>query len=309
MSPLRMKENYIKIKNMPSLTEKNVLTTKQLSQIKVKKQPSLKAISGFAFINKNKFVKGSMTLEAALILPLCMMLVLNIAGIIELLRLHGKVTWALWNVGNQMAVIGTAVPDSDTELQDWAVSYLVVNERVKKLLGEEYLESSPLRYGVLGLNYFRSEYITEQECLDIIVTYEVKNIFPFGLYTYRRMGNRYYAKCWAGYDVTKTSHVKYVYVSVNGEVFHLNPKCSYLFHDVEAIETEKIASIQGNDGKLCEACRICGDEEMGEWVYYTPEGNKYHLVPDCSAIFKNIQKISWFEGMPYRPCSRCGEEE
>ena len=304
MSPLWMKGNYKKIKNKPSLTE-NVLIKKRLSQNKVK-QTSLKEMSGFASQRKKCFLKGSMTVEAALLLPLCMFLILNLAGVMELLRLHGKLTWALWNVGNQMTVIGAAVPGGEIELPDWSISYLLVNERVKKLLGTEYLETAPLRYGAVGLNYLRSEYVTDEECLDIIVTYEVENVFPLGLYSYRRMWNRYYSRCWSGYDVTRGEGARYVYVSPEGEVFHVDPECSYLFHRVNRIASDGIGQIQTQDGEQYEICKLCEKEPATEWVYYTEEGEKYHLISDCSAIFKNIQRILWYEGLPYRECSRCG---
>ena len=307
MSPLWMKQKIILV--TPSLTDKKVYPKKRLSQIIKKRYPSLKGISLLISKVKPLYVKGSMTVEASLLLPICIICFLNLAGILELLRFHGRMSTALWSLGNQMTVWGRSVQENVEELPDWSISYLLVNERLKSLLGKEYLESAPLEYGAEGLNYLRSDYVTEEECLDIVVTYQIKPIIAIGPFSNRRMCNRYFARCWTGYDVTEQKIHKYVYMVPKGEVWHADQECSYLYHVIDTIPREKITATKNADGEYYTLCKNCEDEDSGAWVYVTEEGEKYHLIRNCTAIYKNIQTVQWYEGFPYRACSRCASEE
>ena len=55
-------------------------------------------------------VRGSMTVEAALVLPLFCFFVISMGNAIEIIRLHGNLEVALWNVGRQIGVYG-ALPE------------------------------------------------------------------------------------------------------------------------------------------------------------------------------------------------------
>ena len=46
-------------------------------------------------------VRGSMTVEAALVLPLFCFFVISMGNAIEIIRLHGNLEVALWNAGRQ----------------------------------------------------------------------------------------------------------------------------------------------------------------------------------------------------------------
>ena len=125
-------------------------------------------------------VRGSMTVEATLLLPLVLFFFLHLMGFVEMLRLHGKIAFALWECGSQLTVYA-AMPEEVAEaIPDIAVSYWYVKNRVEDFLGEDYLDNSPLVYGSKGLNYLASNY--EEGCIDIGVTYQAAppiTCFPF----------------------------------------------------------------------------------------------------------------------------------
>lgn len=306
MSSLWMKQVIKKNKYKPSPANKKVFVQKTLSQPN-KLCKSIKGISLFISRSISGDVKGSMTIEAALLTPLFLFFFLHLAGVMEMLRLHGKLEAALWNVGNQIALYTDTFSEALETLPDAGISYVLVNNQVTAFLGKDYLEESPLVYGVAGLNYLRSEYPDEDDCVDIIVTYQVKpaiSIFPSG---YRRMSNRYYARAWTGYDVSESRNsVRYVYVTPQGEVWHSTPACSYIHHRVISVWAGQIGSRKNSLGKKYELCTICDDMEKGAYVFVTEAGEKYHFVKDCTAIYKDIQAIEWENAKKYRACSRCG---
>ena len=287
------------IQNKPSPAKRKVFVQKLLSQIKEIIALSVKGTFGFISYMKNKTIRGSMTIEAAVLLPMLLFFFMHLASVMEMLRFHGKMETALWNVGNQMAVYIDSFANENDVSTDTLLSWVLVNGQIRTFLGKEYLENCPLVYGAAGLNYLLSDCLNQEECIDIQVTYQVApqvSIFPF---LYRRMYSGYYGRAWTGYDVSgpKTGR-KYVYVTPKGEVWHATWECSYLYHQVDEVSKSEVQN-------RYEVCEWCKDQEQREVVYITSEGEKYHLLPDCRAIYKKVIALKWEEGMYYRACSRC----
>lgn len=249
-----------------------------------------------------KMLRGSMTVEASLILPILLFTFLHLMGYLEMLRLHSKLGFALWNVGGQLTAYAAAAESLETEMPDIAVSYIYVDNRVKKILGEEYLVASPLVYGSDGLNYLASDY--QMDCIDIGVTYQVRppiSIFPF---PYMRLVNRYYGRAWTGYDVAGKD-TKFVYVTAYGEVWHETAECSYLQIVVREAKKEEIVWKHNINGKRYIQCKLCEEEGESRTVYYTEQGERYHKDRKCPSLARYIRAVEWQEDLLYRACLKC----
>lgn len=73
------------------------------------------AIKGASlFISKGGWLSASMTVEAALVLPLFLFFFLNLMYSIEMIRLHGNLQLALWETGNRMTVYGSVLSNENT---------------------------------------------------------------------------------------------------------------------------------------------------------------------------------------------------
>lgn len=157
-----------------------------------------------------------------MVVPLLILFVLHLGSLMEMLRLHGKLEYALWQTGQELAVYGAVEAGNRTPgdtkdgagdtVSDLAVSYLYVNGRLGQILGKDYLNSSPLTHGYQGLNYLASEYLEEDECIHIVLTYQVCpqiTCFPF---PYFRMVNRYYGRAWTGYAVGNGQSESHMYM-------------------------------------------------------------------------------------------------
>ncbi|MDE7224072.1 MAG: hypothetical protein K2O34_09865 [Acetatifactor sp.] len=244
-----------------------------------------------------------MTVEAAVIVPLLLLFFLHLGSCMEMLRLHGRLEYALWQTGRELVVYAAAENDAP----DSAVSYLYVNSRVQQILGREYLDASPLIYGSLGLNYLASEY-QEDENINIVLTYQVAppiTCFPF---PYFRMTSRYYGRAWTGYAVGEDERQKiYVYVTDDGEVWHSRGDCSYLKLSIYEAPPDDVWMLRNTNGECYRACSRCDGYVQGETVYLTREGNRYHCARNCPSLQRRIHAVEWRENMPYRPCSRCSQ--
>ncbi len=279
-----------------------------------------------------RWLGGSMTVEAAVIIPMLLFFFLNLMSAIEMIRLHGNLELALWENGRVMAVSGYAynkifgdgdVPgdeadDQETEEADAAmweqvllklgttlVSDFIMYNAVVDDVGEDYLEESPLTYGKNGLVFLESSY-GEDDCIDVKVTYQVSPVFRIPAFASFRMANRYYARAWTGYPVGEEAvEEDSVYVTRYGEVYHESRDCSYLNRSVSTMSLSEVFSARNSDGERYLLCQICKGEGQG-LVYVTPDGSRYHEKSDCPNLIRTIIVVERTSAeAKYRPCSKC----
>lgn len=263
-------------------------------------------------------LRASMTLEAAIVLPLFLFFVLNLLSAIEMLRLHGNLTWALHETGGKLAIYGhaygQAMPDGDgpaDALGDVVFSYLYIREKIKDTLGERYLRTSPLR-GRAGILFSRAD-IMEDDRIDLVITYGMKLPFAMGELGEIRTYNCYYARAWTGYDVAGIAeHPEeagaYVYVTETGGVYHSRRNCGHLTRHVRSAPREEAALLRNESGQRYTACARCGEGEE-EIIFVTEDGNRYHGDRACGGLKRTIYAISAEAAAQrgYPPCSQCGE--
>lgn len=290
-------KNKNKSKSSPTLHQ---VVINQISRAIKSSKPSMKGISLF-ICPKDRRSRGSMTVEASILLPLFLFFFLHLFGVVEMLRLHSKLTFGLWECGNQLAIYAAMPEELGEKIPDLAVSYIYVKNRVESFLGKEYLDTSPLVSGRQGLNYLASAY--DENCIDIGVTYQVApqfSVFPF---PYLRMVNRYYGKAWTGYE--NNPDVKFVYVTIYGEVWHIRADCTHIFITVRETDWNTIKYLRNAKGGKYYPCELCEKKEKGEKIYYTEYGDRYHKYRECSSLVRYIRAIQWSDSIAYRPCSRC----
>ena len=303
MSSSWKKSNYKQTNKTPSPTLCNV-ELQQISRVYKKILRSfMERISVFTY-QKEKGMGGSMTVEAAVVLPLLLFFFLHIMSAVEMLRLHGKLTFGLWECGKELTVYAAMPGETELDTPDIAVSYIYVKSRLEKFLGKEYLENSPLRTGANGINYLASDY--DEGCIDIGISYSVApqiSVFPMGDI---RLVNRYYGKVWDGYD--NALNLRFVYVTVYGEVWHKSLDCTHIHHVIRETDWSGISGLRNANGGRYSACELCREDEKGAKTYYTEQGDRYHRSKECPALVRYIRAILWEEDLAYSPCSRCAGE-
>ena len=258
---------------------------------------------------------GSMTVEAAVIIPLLLFFFMNLMSVMEMIRLHSNLELALWKNGKVMTVVGHVFNEVEDEnellqlggtlLTDYALYLGIVEE-----LGEDYLDHSPLTYGSKGLNFLESSYM-EDDCIDVKLTYQVSPDFSVPGFSAVRLANRYYARAWTGYCVEEDEQetVEYVYVTMYGQVYHAKLNCSFLKRTIEAVQLSSLGNRRNDAGQPYSICEYCGKFSSQSTVYITPTGAKYHFTITCPALKRTITTLERAEAEEnYRPCSRCAAD-
>jgi len=297
MSPLWM--NLNERKNRPSPRPK-------CDETKYAQKISIKGM--WLFISR--WMEGSMTVEASVVLPLFLMFFLALGSAMEMIRLHANLEFALWDIGNRMSVYGHALTGSEenliwSEAGDIALTYTYVKKEIENYLGTEYLDASPLVGGAEGLRFVESEIWDGGEDFEILVTYQVAPFGEIAGVKGFRMANRYYGHFWNGYRIP----IEVFYTAENGEVYHKDAMCSHLFLSVTQVILPEAYTARNQKGEKYTPCELCEKTESGNWVYITEEGNRIHYQRYCSGLKRTVFEVSAEEAAGYRPCSRCVESE
>lgn len=102
-----------------------------------------------------------------------------------------------------------------------------------------------------------------------------------------------------------------VYITPNGEVYHLDAHCSYLNPSVHSATYEELKNKRNKSGAVYYACSSCDSPENPlhhEILYYTSFGNRYHKDRNCPGLKRSIEAVSLEDVGERRPCSKCGSE-
>lgn len=250
-----------------------------------------------------KKLQGSMTVEAALVLPLCLMFLLNLGYAVECIRLHNRLELALWDTCGKVSVFAA---DTNEEAAADVISAAFIRLGITEFAGTEYLNHSPLTKGASGLRLLESEFL-KGDRLDIKLTYEVSPLTGLAGFARFRMANRYVVHLWNGYEIPDNPiEAGLVYVAETGAVYHDERNCSFLCVSVKGTEPESLDYLKTRNDLPFEACQRCCFGEMPEIIYVTEDGSSYHYAANCSSLKRTVAAVP-ADKIPseLRPCSRC----
>lgn len=279
----------------------------------------LKPIEGISALSfKEKAFVGSMTVEAAIVLPFFLFFFFNLLWIIEIYNLQGTLQMALRECGRELSMYAYAydriVQEEEDEglealIENVAFSYLYVQGQIEEMAGTEYLENAPIYGGKTGLIYADSSILQQGDIIDLVISYRAAPFIDVIGFSPGWFYARYYGRAWTGYDVSgedSAERAGYAYIAENASVYHLNRECSHISLSVRECplqETEYLRNEYGERYRACERC-ISGGESM---VFITTDGNRYHRDRGCGGLNRTVRRIpvSQAEAL-YEACSRCG---
>lgn len=268
-----------------------------------------------------KDMLAGMTVETALVLPLFLFFLLSFGSVIEMIRLHGNIQLALWEIGKETALYTYAVehkvmPEEEASWWEGAVEAVLSTTFLKwKMVdtaGEAYLEQSPIVGGSDGLIFWESDIVKPNGEMELVVTYGVESISTMIGLPYFRMANRYYGHAWTGYqleDVEHQSESELVYIADNAKVYHLFQDCTHLKLSVREILDTEVEVVRNLYGGQYDACEKCAVGNMPRCLYITEEGDCYHYVRECPGLKRTVYTVTIDKAKNLPLCSRCRTRE
>lgn len=268
--------------------------------------------------------KGSMTLEAAVAVPLFLFFMMNLLFIFEAVRLQSGLQAALQQAGEQICEaayytrFGTGQPqESGSQESGEAVSLILsetyVRNKVTSYLGESFWKHSCVTGGKAGLSFARSRIMTQGDRVEIIVNCKVRPFVRIVAFPDFAMQARYCGHAWVGWTEGSGAgsggsggDSDPVYVTTYGEVYHTDPGCIYLNPQIRAVPVSDIESYRSGNGAKYYPCECCRPGGNGI-VYITKEGIRYHSDRNCSGLVRHLSTMeSDAAKESYRPCPICG---
>lgn len=289
---------------------RNKIKTKKLKITKYKNNKpsilnSLRSIKETSMYTS--FKKASYTLEAAVILPLFISLMMFGVFTFRVLEVESGIQNAINSASRQAAVALSCSDEEEEILNDEqliasAIAYADI------LIEKNKVPLNFVRGGLIGLNYLGSS--AEGNYVDINVSYDVK--FPIGLLGHQSFPISQRAKCrkWIGYDTSESAwDGTYVYVTETGTVYHTSLNCSYLNLSIQSVNYSSVSKLRNKSGAKYYTCKSCKADKNNGTVYITDYGRHYHSDINCSDLKRTVHKVllSTVENT-MNACSKCGNE-
>lgn len=258
-------------------------------------------------------VSASLTLEAALVLPLFFFGVLSILYFTDMVTLQVRLLGGIRETGRTLAVAAAGKgivgmeEGEELGLAGISISSLYAKQSIRREAGElpeQVLEGD---ISLLGSSFL------EEEMIDLKVSGRMKIPVPFFSIKSIRFWQRGRVRAWTGRDPgadgTETSDggegAGFVYVTVSGSVYHKDESCTHIKLSIHQVSLDRVKELRSADGSKYYPCS-CYQQSASETVYITREGNRYHSSLECSGLKRSVRKVPLSEAEHLRACSRCG---
>lgn len=241
---------------------------------------------------------GSLTVEAAIILPLLTYFFVSILFFFRIMQVQIVVQDAINNTGRKMALSR----EKDTGVALAIAKGMFLSEIEDKTLIESYVEG-----GAWGVSLTESQFDEEQ--IHLKANYQI--CLPMQLFWKVEFDMQQQADCrrWNGwhYSADNEGADTWVYVTETGVVYHIKETCSHLELSIRSVKKEQLADLRNESGGRYRTCSQCGDgDAIGGNVYITNQGACYHVDLNCSGIKRTVHMIRKSEVENRSCCSRCG---
>lgn len=288
--------------------------------------------------------EGSLTAEAALVLPVFLFSVLSLVYLFQLMSLQLKVQAALNQTVEQIASYGylldrvSAVAGKkaeklleSTELfsEDGLLSvdeagawvmkliHYAGGERAAKQLAGRYMDTEDGAFlhvadGWEGVSFRGSTLLDDTRCVEVTAEYQVKIPFVPAVFPMIRVKQTAVCRSFSSdrdYIPKESSEEKtetLYYMTPSGSVYHTTRECTYLKILTESATIENMTRMRNSSGGKYYPCKLCteGLEVTGN-VYYTSGGSSYHITKNCSSLSRKVMEKTAEEIAGIPPCSRC----
>lgn len=260
-------------------------------------------------------LSASMTVEAAIALPLFMFFIIEIMSAMNMIGLQSRLGAALHQMGNELAFYGYIHECTEKnvmieELMSTALTEIYAKNQIVDYAGKEYLDKSCIENGAAGLRFNGTSIMERNDIIDIRISYYAKLLFPILGFDGFEMNQRYYGKAWTGYDVQSgisdpNENDPMVYITETGSVYHTNRNCTYLNPSITAIEADAVDGVRNQYGAKYHPCERCVKNIVAGTLYITNQGSSYHTSVTCSGLKRTIYTIPLSQAGGRGKCSKC----
>ncbi len=238
--------------------------------------------------------KGSMTVEAAVIIPLVAGFLACFLFFFRVMEVQTQVYAALSYASRRTA--SAAKVTSDTE------AFLLAEGYLKKELGKQKLVGRYVSGGAMGVSMAGSSFAGEN--VDLMATYYMK--FPVGFFQKKGIAMRARSKSrkWIGKSAIDEEAEACVYITPEGKAYHKSTDCHYLKLSIREVERQQVEKLRNKNDHRYLPCEVCAKQNSSK-VFITDYGEAYHENKECLGLKRTIMEVKISEVGGRKPCSKC----
>lgn len=241
---------------------------------------------------------GSLTIEAALVVPLFFFAMLCMVYLFEIMAVRTEIRGALYSAGRNIGE------------QSYASSILSatnLKQRIVEHVGKERIEHSIIEEGTKGISCFKTLVNEKTDVMQLTVEYSVR--IPVLLFRLPPIAceETIRIKGWTGKtpQSAEDTEREVVYITENGTVYHKQMSCTYLDVRVRGIIAQTIGEARNASGGKYYECELCGKGKHIGILYVSEYGTRYHTTLSCSKIKRNVYAIPLEDAGERKGCEKC----
>ena len=253
--------------------------------------------------------KGSLTLEAAIVLPVFMIFVTALLYLLIILSLQANIQLSMEETARSLDKKAYLTNEANL---DFVINPLTVKQMVMTPELTDKVNRSHITGGVNGIDTLLTTYNYETGILDIVLSYkyEIPFIFP-GVIKFSFV-QRCESRAWIGKSIKgeegagEESETRTVYITPTGTAYHLTKSCPYLDLSIRMVSGGEVDGLRNKNGGIYYRCTACARSGEYVYVYITDYGTNWHASLSCSGLKRTVTAVDISEVGSRHECSKCG---
>ncbi|MCR5672844.1 MAG: pilus assembly protein [Lachnospiraceae bacterium] len=244
-------------------------------------------------MDRKRYKKGSLTVEAALVLPIFMTGLLALVSVLFMCNVCHRIQASLLIEAQDLCVKYRSGQMPDISVVKDEITENITNADLK------FIDN-----GIDGIDM--SESTLDGEYIKLCVTCDLVPLTDsFGILKIP-LKRTVLAHVWCGYENGLFENEEYVYITDDSDVYHRDRDCSHIKLTIRRTGPDEVVNIRNNDGKRYRSCEICHGSLSDDVLYVTPEGDRYHKSITCPGLKRTVRAVNINSVTDRRPCGRCG---
>lgn len=250
--------------------------------------------------------KGSITVEAAIVIPLFLLTVISLMKFIVTIQFQNNLYTVLFDTANEIGK--EAYIYGEEELSGILTESRIISKMYKGNV-REYINHSVVKNGMAGMDFSGTNMDYEKEDgIFVRAGYQIEFGGLIGAKGKMTFSQGIFFRPWTGKTIVDAANTtQIVYITEKGTVYHTNRDCTHLRLSKSKATYGEIGDKRNQNGARYKPCELCAEAELQKesTVYITKEGNRYHISEKCSGLKRTIYEIPMEKAGDKKLCARC----